>query len=260
MTLIYGGTIIKKIILAILTLLSFTIFANTLPKKIIVARDEVLYPPMEFYQGDKLTGFHVELVEEIAKRLGIAVEWVEVPWRRALNMVETGNADGITYIGKNPERERWAIFKDGNTISSGTFSFLIRRTSRKEIKFDGTNEKELLQNRTLLMVGGFTLPKNISELNSKKHEALRITNLVDMLRASRYDIAIVNKDDYLNLYAGTDTEEYLSILEPPVYSFANYIAFSKAKNLDFLAQKFEEEMLKFKATKEYEDLKKKFGI
>lgn len=250
----------KKIILIMLVLSSFTIFSNTLPQKITVVRDEVLYPPMEFYQGDKLTGFHVELVEEIAKRLGIAVEWVEVPWRRALNMVETGNADGITYIGKTPERERWAIFKDGNTISSGTFSFLIRRASRNEIKFDGTNEKELLQNRTLLMVGGFTLPKNISELNPKKHEALRMSNLVDMLRARRYDIAIVNKSDYSNVYRGTEVEEDFIIVEPPVYSFANYIAFSKAKNLDFLAQKFEEEMLKFKKTKEYEDLKKKFGV
>lgn len=54
-------------------------FASTLAelkqKKILKAATEGTFPPFNFYQGDKLTGFEVELLEEISKDLGLKIEW-----------------------------------------------------------------------------------------------------------------------------------------------------------------------------------------
>src|SRR6476469_8589819 len=42
--------------------------------KLIVAT-EGAYPPFNYYQGAKLTGFEVELGEAIARKMGLAIEW-----------------------------------------------------------------------------------------------------------------------------------------------------------------------------------------
>lgn len=248
----------KKIVFFIL--LSIALFSNNSTSTLTIVRENVLYPPMEFYEDDKLTGFHIEIIEEVAKEMGIEICWVEVPWKRALYMVEIGTAEAITYIGKTPEREEWAIFKEGNILSCGTFSFLVRNKPDKFPLFDGSNLEEVLRSQTLLVVGGFLLPQNIRELDPEIHETIKISNLVDMLIAERYDLAMVNKKDYLNIYGGTSIEKRLKLVEPPVCSFANYIAFSKARNLNSLAERFEKEMIEFKKSDKYKELLNKYGM
>jgi len=227
-------------------------------QKLIIVRDNVDYPPLEYHENGKLTGFHVELVNVIAKKLNMTVEWQEYPWKRALHTVETGHADAITYISKTEEREKWAYFNPKNILSSATFSFLIRKDSKKDIVYQN-NLEELLKNRTLLIITGFALPEKVTQLKPKIYEAPQMNNLVNMLCNKRYDLALINKSDYVTAYQNTKTEKDLSILEPPVHEFSNYIAFSKAKKIEDLSNKFSEELAKFKKTKEYTDLKKKYN-
>src|SRR5439155_23257388 len=42
--------------------------------KIIIAT-EGAYPPFNYYQGSRLTGFEIELGEALAKKMGVKVEW-----------------------------------------------------------------------------------------------------------------------------------------------------------------------------------------
>ncbi|HSY29478.1 MAG TPA: ABC transporter substrate-binding protein, partial [Burkholderiaceae bacterium] len=42
--------------------------------KIIVAT-EGAYPPFNYYQADKLSGFEIDLAEAIAKKMGVKIEW-----------------------------------------------------------------------------------------------------------------------------------------------------------------------------------------
>lgn len=254
------NTILTSVVLATLFLCFYqgSAVAADLPAKIVIVRDNVDYPPMEFHQEGKLTGLHVELVNEVASLLGISVEWQQVPWRRALNMVKEGQVDGITYIGKTPEREEWAIFLEDNIISDATFSFMINKDDEGKILFSGDVE-EFLKDRPLLLVAGFNLPEDVAKANPKTYEAPRIDNLVEMLRAKRYDVAIVNKNDFLNIYRGTDVEDSVVFLNPPVSSFENYVAFSKSKGLEGLAQSFAQEMAKLKSSPKYIELKDKFS-
>ena len=52
----------------------------------------------------KLTGFHIELIEAVAKQTDIDVRFESVPWKRAQQMIKNGQGDAISYISKNNER------------------------------------------------------------------------------------------------------------------------------------------------------------
>ena len=248
----------KLVILAIYIFLFHTpSHAQVLPEKMTVVRGAVEYPPMEFYRDGKLTGFHIELIQKVANNLGIEVTWLEVPWRRALYMVQSGQADAISYIGKTNERAEWAIFDEGNIKSSVDYSFLITKENESELTFEGDAEK-LLDNRSLLIMAGFLTPPKIKELNITIHEAPEMINLVQMLLAGRADVALVNKLDYLTGIGSSAKVKSILLLEPPVYSTAVYIAFSKKKNLYYLSTRFSEEMTRLKTTKEYQKLVEEF--
>jgi len=61
-------------------------------------------PPAEYMQDGQPTGRNVEIVQEALKRMGIESTILLVPWKRALKMVESGDADGIIDVAYNTER------------------------------------------------------------------------------------------------------------------------------------------------------------
>ena len=94
-------------------------------ENMIVVRGNDNYPPMEMLVADQPTGFHVDIVNEVASIMGVTVQWKSLPWRRALKMAENGTADAITYVARTPERERFFVFLDGNVLSSSTVNFFV---------------------------------------------------------------------------------------------------------------------------------------
>src|ERR1700712_1264318 len=87
--------------------------------KVIVAT-EGQYPPYNFFQGSKLTGFEVELAEAVAKKWGVAIEWKALSFDALLaglrndrwDMVIAGHA--IT-----PERSKAVTFTDPHFCGGG---------------------------------------------------------------------------------------------------------------------------------------------
>mgnify|MGYP000951980232 CR=1 FL=1 len=154
----------KATLTAIMAMIAMAAFAQG--TKITVTRDNVEYPPMEHYENGKLTGFHVDIVNEVAAKLGLSVDWQEVPWARAMKMVETGEADAITYLGQNAEREKWAIYKPDNVLSSATFSFIARKENAPKLGYD-RNAETPLKGRELIVIREFALPAPATQVRPK---------------------------------------------------------------------------------------------
>ena len=112
-------------------------------EEMIVVRGDEDYPPMEMVVNGMLTGFHVDIVNEVSKAMGVTVQWKSVPWKRALSMIEKGKADGITYISRNTKREKFAIFLDGNVLSSSTVIFLSLKRIKTSIYSTATSRSLL---------------------------------------------------------------------------------------------------------------------
>jgi polar amino acid transport system substrate-binding protein len=74
---------------------------------------DIPFPPFEFRNGDKLTGFDVELTEELARRMDLRVKWVDTSFDTLFTQVAAGRFDmaaAATTI--TPERGRQVNFTE----------------------------------------------------------------------------------------------------------------------------------------------------
>jgi len=60
--------------------------------KLVISTDAT-YPPFETKQDDKIIGFDADIGAELAKELGVKVEWVDQEWAGVLGSLESGKAD-----------------------------------------------------------------------------------------------------------------------------------------------------------------------
>ncbi len=54
------------------------------------------YPPMEFFKGDKRTGFDIDITEALAKAMGDTVQWIDIDFKGLIPAVQAGRADLAT--------------------------------------------------------------------------------------------------------------------------------------------------------------------
>lgn len=246
---------------ALFTLIFLLMFGNSCAwaqNEITVVRGEEDYPPMEMMVGGKLTGLHVDIVNTISARIGIKVNWQSLPWKRALQLVESGEADGITYIAKTPEREVWAIFLDDNWISNTMIKFIVVKENAGVIHFNG-NVNEFLKRRKLLVLRGFTFGDDkIDKVDRQDCDTME--QMVTMLKKKRHDVAIVNWADFTGTYTGRPEMQEILPLNPPAMKSKNYIAFSRARKADDIAGRFSKELKAFRKTPAYKALLKRYKI
>ncbi|MEI9986499.1 MAG: transporter substrate-binding domain-containing protein [Aliidongia sp.] len=68
-----------------------------------VAVEDADNRPLEYVDAeDRPTGFHIELVRQVAAELGWQVAFDRVPWQRAQALLEAGSVDAVTYLVRRP--------------------------------------------------------------------------------------------------------------------------------------------------------------
>lgn len=174
-------------------------------------------------------------------------------------MIKAGEADAITYIGINPEREKFIIFTPGNELSWVYSGLVILKTRKDEINYDG-GSLTILKKYKFANLSGYIYGSAYDNAKLDKIETDTLEQLFCMIYTKRVDIGIVDiekfkfrkkcKDDYL---------EDLIILQSPV-KLANYIGFSVLREHQELAENFARAMLKYKKTKSFQRLQKKYNI
>jgi len=87
--------------------------------KIVIA-SEGAFPPFNFFQGPKLTGFEIDVAEALAKKLGVAVEWRALSFDALLAGLRQDRWDlVIASFGVTPERAKAVTFTDPHYCSGG---------------------------------------------------------------------------------------------------------------------------------------------
>ncbi|MDP2807885.1 MAG: ABC transporter substrate-binding protein [bacterium] len=119
----------KKFILlpAVLALLCLNIGAQT--KTLVVATGD--YPPFEFKdENGKLTGYDIELGQEIARRLGAKIKWVQMDFQKLLPALDAGQADlAIAALHSTEERrQRYAMSR--NYVNTGLV-MMVKKGDKK---------------------------------------------------------------------------------------------------------------------------------
>ena len=92
----------------------------------IVVGTSADYPPFEFVdEAGITTGFDVELMNEIAKRMGVTVEWTDMPFDSLIAAVQEGKIDAsIAAFNYDEERDKTVDFTDAYYTSEDSFVVL----------------------------------------------------------------------------------------------------------------------------------------
>lgn len=227
-------------------------------RKIYVVRGDDDYSPYEMVRNNQLIGFHVELTQIVAKQLNIELVFESLPWKRALAMVEKGLADAITYVGKNPRRERYIIFTPGNELSWAIFGLVVLDDRKNDIHFLN-NSFTSLQGYKIGQLLGYSYGNDFDRSLLNRSFYNKNDQLIGMLRTKRIDIAILNKEEYENKnYNEEGIQPRLAVLDNLIGT-GNYIGFSKKLKLESLSNEFSQALILFKKTQAFKNLQKKYG-
>lgn len=151
-----------------------------------------IYPPVDFYESDgkTLTGFDHELMEEIASRLGVTLEWNVIDFANIIPGIQSGQYDLATDLNDTAEREEVVDFvtefRDGTSI-------LV-----PEGNPDGIGDLDSLCGKTVVVTKGSTQVALVAEQNKTCSTPIKAMQLPDdpdamlAMRNGRADAYLVN--------------------------------------------------------------------
>ncbi|QKF82948.1 transporter substrate-binding domain-containing protein [Halarcobacter ebronensis] len=109
-------------------------------KKVIKVSNEFDYEPMDFSVDGIALGYSIDLLNILAKKIGIEVEYVTKPWTELLDDLYAGKIDLIHTIYKSNKREETLYFSTPYLISENYY--ITRKDNRKNVKLASLkNEK-----------------------------------------------------------------------------------------------------------------------
>lgn len=106
------------------------------------------WPPYEYLEGGKFTGFEVELMEMVAERLGLKVEWREMGFDLIIPEIEAKTIDlGVSGFSVTPERLEKIQFTMPHSITEG--QIIMLKSKAKELGIGMLSSLEKLKDYNL---------------------------------------------------------------------------------------------------------------
>lgn len=92
----------------------------------LVVGTEFQFAPFEFLQGDQPVGFDVDLMNLIAKDLGVKLKWIDLPWASVLPGLEARRYDMVV-AGTSKTKARLARYNMTLPIGDATVTLVKRK-------------------------------------------------------------------------------------------------------------------------------------
>ncbi|MEH7548794.1 MULTISPECIES: amino acid ABC transporter substrate-binding protein [Bacillaceae] len=153
---------------------------------------EGTYPPFTFHDtSGNLTGFDVDLANEVAKRLGVKAEYKETQWDAMFAGLDAKRFDMIANeVGIRPDRQKKYDFSDPYITSAGVL--IVNTSNTKVKKFEDIKGLNAAQ----------SLTSNYGDM-AKKYGANLVgvegfQQAVELLTQKRVDVTINDKLTYLD--------------------------------------------------------------
>ena len=91
--------------------------ANRSKGKLVMATNAE-FPPYEFREGDKITGFDVDMMTAVCDKLGYELQIDDMAFESVIPAVQSGKADvGVAGLSVTPDREKNVKFSDSYTVT-----------------------------------------------------------------------------------------------------------------------------------------------
>lgn len=154
---------------------------------------EGTYAPFTFHdESGKLTGFDVEIAEEIAKRLGVKAEFVETKWDGMFAGLDAKRFDAIVnQVGIREDRLEKYDFSDVYTVSNAVL--IVNEDNTDITKFEDLKGKKAAQSLTS------DLGKIAKENGAELVAVDGFNQSIDLLTSGRADATVNDKLSFLDL-------------------------------------------------------------
>jgi polar amino acid transport system substrate-binding protein len=142
------------------------------------------FPPhkIEHPADDGQAGFDIDIVGEAMKRNGRSIEVSFMPWKRALELAERGQYDGLCSCSYTKEREAKLLFSDElGAVSVGLFA-------RSEDALAGIGSIADLKGHKVATVGGYNLEAELIAAGAAVEATASDKNALDMLVGGNVDL------------------------------------------------------------------------
>lgn len=171
-------------------------------------------PPFKWVneKGD-IVGIDIDIIKEACRRAGMKAEIKNVPWKRVLLDVETGNSDGGFSASIKPEREVFAHFITSQPIHRTTFSvFVLKKNAFSYHGVADLHGKRIGKMRGYFLGDEFSRAENAGLFEVDEVESIegsitklllgRVDLLVENSMVAKYtlrEMDIRNKEDIVEL-------------------------------------------------------------
>lgn len=210
---------LKLCLIALLGINTFTCHAqaNLTGSKQIIVGGDFNYPPYEFINEDgELTGYNVELSQEIAAVMGLNIKIKLMPWAEIRAEFDHGSVDILQGMAATPERTDLYNFSPHTFVNHSIFA---RNNSPKISHYN-----ELENYRVIVQNSGSAFDMlNDSDLNITLIPVETHADALRLLASGRYDFAVVSNLPglYLSKKLGLSNITAISNLERNrLYGFA----------------------------------------
>ncbi|MDD2523047.1 MAG: ABC transporter substrate-binding protein [Anaerolineaceae bacterium] len=159
------------------------------------------YPPYEYIDeaGNK-TGFDIDLMTEIAKRMGVELEWVDMPFDSLVAAVDSGKLDmSISCFNYDEERDKTVDFSEAYYTTEDAFVVTSAFAGTITVPEDAANYKVGVQSGTVQdgwLTDNLVTPGLLPEASLSRYE--RVDQAALDLANGRIDVLM---GDYVPIQA-----------------------------------------------------------
>lgn len=153
--------------------------------KIVVA-SEGAFPPFNYFQGPKLSGFEIDVAEALARKMGVKIEWKALSFDALLAGLRQDRWDlVIASFGITPERSKAVTFTNPHYCSGGVIV-------AKDPAIKGVAD---LKGKAIAVQTGTTYLENVQKLQGIKEvkNFPKDTDAHAALVAGRVDVWVTDK-------------------------------------------------------------------
>ncbi|WP_164882483.1 substrate-binding periplasmic protein [Paenirhodobacter populi] len=184
--------------------------------------------PYSFMAEGRFRGIDVEILDRAADALGVGLDYVPLPWRRALLAFDTSNDDALFQLTPTEERARkWLMV---GPIRNTVIVPVVRADSpfTDRLRPERLYRLEDLRGRRVGVVRGFTYYEAFDRADYFIRES-SIDERVSLrkLLLGRVDVAIMGRANARHVIRSLGMEKELRVLATPLFREGRYIAFHR---------------------------------
>lgn len=217
------------------------------------------WKPYEFSQDGQLTGYSVEVVQQVFRQMEIEIVSLDIfPWARAEWMVLNGELDALFSVTKSQKREE-ACFFPSEALAQSDWSLFIRKSDVGQLKFDTLED---LKGKQVGVVRDHAYtPEFLEFLKREKNyeEVAADAQNFQKLAAHRVDYVASEYAVGMSLLNELRlTDKIVALAESPLKRAELFIMFSKKTVSAEIVAQFSETLRQFKTTPAFQEIAAKY--